>query len=87
MNRQDVYKVIDTERDFQNDMVADDNRPDMIEDLHVGDTLSAIQYNLDLARKNWYHGATPHEGAMDHLRKIAALCVQAGENFDMPERK
>ena len=87
MKREEVYKVIDTERDFQEEMVADSSRPDMIEELHVGDTLSAIEYNLDLARKNWYHGAAPHEGAMDYLRKIAGLCVQAGENFDMPERK
>ena len=42
MKREEVYKVIDTERDFQEKMVADSSRPDMIEDLHVGDVLSAI---------------------------------------------
>jgi len=86
MDRSEVYEVIDTERDFQNEMTLRDDRPDMIKELHVGDTLSAIQYNLDLARKAWYHGSEPHEGAMEYLRKIAGLCVQAGENYEMPLR-
>jgi hypothetical protein len=86
MERKELYKAIDTERQFQIDMTAKESRPDMIEDLHVGDTLSAIQYNLDLARKAWYHGSTPHQGAMDYLRKIAGLCVQAGEKNGMPNR-
>jgi hypothetical protein len=86
MDRSEVYEVIDTERDFQNEMTLRDDRPDMIKELHVGDTLSAIQYNLDLARKNWYHGAEPHEGAMEYLRKVSGLCVQAGEKYGMPKR-
>jgi len=85
-NRLEVYKAIDSERQFQDDMTAKEDRPDMIKDLHVGDTLSAIQYNLDLARKAWYYGSVPHEGAMDYLRKVAGLCVQAGEKHGMPHR-
>jgi hypothetical protein len=86
MKREDVYKVIDTERDFQEKLKADDSRPDMIPDLHVGDTLAAIQYNLNLAITVWYQGSAPHQGAMEYLRKIAGLCVQAGETYEMPKR-
>ena len=87
MRREDVYKAIDTEREYQDDMAARSDRPDMIPDLHVGDTLAAIQYNLTKATEAWYKGAVPHQEAMEYLRKIAGLCVQAGENYGMPERK
>ncbi len=30
--------------------------------------------------------ATPYEKSMQYLRKIAALCVQAGEQYGMPNR-
>lgn len=86
MERQQVYQSIDTERDYQEKMIANPQRPDMIEDLHVGDTLAAIQYNLQLATVLWYQGSAPHSGATEYLRKIAALCVQAGERYGMPSR-
>ena len=86
MERQEVYKVLDTERDYQEEMTADKTRPDMIEDLHIGDTLSAIEHNLKKARDEWYKGAVPHQEAIMYLRKIAGLCVQAGEKHGMPRR-
>jgi len=86
MTREEVYKVIDTERDFQEKMIADPTRPDMIQDLHVGDTITAIQYNLNKALEAWYKGSVPHQYTMEFLRKIAALCVQAGETYGMPQR-
>jgi hypothetical protein len=86
MNRLSVYSAIDSERDYQDNLIARLDRPDMIPDLHIGDTLSAIQYNLDKAREAWYKGSVPHEEAMEYLRKIAGLCVQAGENYGMAKR-
>ena len=87
MERKEVYKAIDTERDFQIDMTAREDRPDMIEDLHVGDTITAIQINLNKAGKAWYSNSVPHQEAMEYLRKIAGLIVQAGEKYGMPDRK
>lgn len=87
LSRTAVFSVIDSERDYQEKMGDRETRPDMVETLSVGDTLSAIRYNLNKAEENWYHGSAPHEGAMDFLRKIAGLTVQAGENFGMPLRK
>lgn len=86
MTRKEVYHSIDTEREYQELGKTDVNQPHMIKDLHIGDAISAIQYNLDKAREEWYKGAVPHTGAMTYLRKVAGLCVQAGEEYGMPER-
>lgn len=86
MERKEVYEAIDSERDYQEKGKADLSRPDMIKDLHVGDTIAAIQYNLDKALEAWYKGATPHINAMEYLRKVAGLCVQAGEEYGMLPR-
>ena len=86
MKRTEVYKAISSERDFQEKMIANPDRPDMIEDLHIGDTLTAIQYNLDEAREAWYKGSVPHQNTMEYLRKVAGLIVQAGENYGIPFR-
>ena len=81
-----VYNAIDSERDYQEKMKSDTSRPDMIPDLHIGDTIAAIQYNLDSARIAWYQGSVPHKEAMEFLRKIAGLVVQAGEEYGIPKR-
>lgn len=86
MKRDDVFKAIDEERAYQEASAADDERPDMVPQLSVGDTLTAIQYNLAKANEAWYIGSVPHKEAMQYLRKIAALCVQAGEHHGMPRR-
>lgn len=86
MKRENVYKAIDSERDFQDEMTAREDRPDMIQDLHVGDGITAISYNLEKAREAWYKGSVPHEEAMVYLRKIAGICVKLGEDYGMPER-
>lgn len=87
LTRYEVYDVLSTERNYQDKQVADPNRPDMIEDFHVGDGLTAIEYNLRKAQDAWYKGAVPHEEAMEYLRKIGGIVVQLGEKYGMPERK
>lgn len=86
MNREEVYKSIDTERTFQDKLTADPSRPDMIEDFHVGDGLTAIDYNLRKAQEAWYVGAVPHKDAMKYLRKIAGIIVKLGEVHGLPPR-
>ena len=86
MERNKVYEAIDSERDYQEEMTKRDDRPDMIDDLHIGDTITAIQYNLNKAQEQWYIGSVPHQEAIKYLRKIAALCVKAGESYGMPKR-
>lgn len=86
MKREQVYKVIDSERDFQEAGKAYQDHPHITEDFNLGDAISAIQVNLDLARTLWYNSRLPWPSAMDYIRKIAGLCVQAGEQYGMPER-
>lgn len=86
MDRVEVYKTIDGERAYQDAATADPNRPDMIEDFHVGDALTAIRYNLAKAEEQWYKGAVPHTDAMQYIRKIAGICVKLGETHEMPKR-
>ncbi len=82
-----IYKAIKSELDYQNEMTNRSDRPDMIENMHLGDILLAINYNFNLAQAAWYKGSTPHPDTMNYLRKIAALCVKAGMLYEMPERK
>ena len=86
MKREDVYKAFDSERAYQDEMSQRSDRPDMIEDMHMGDILSAIQYNLTLANGWWYQEATPYPKTTDILRKIGALCTKAGETYGMKGR-
>ena len=86
MNRTEVYAAIDTEREYQDKCTADKDRPDMIDDLHIGDTLTAIRHNIRKAEDLWYKGAVPHQDAMEYLRKVAGLIVKAGETYGMPSR-
>lgn len=87
MIRNEVYKAISSERDYQDEMSKKPYRPDMIEDMHIGDILSAITYNLNQANAAWYKGSVPHTESVMFLRKIAALCVKAGEIYGMPFRE
>lgn len=86
MERKQVYAAIDSERDYQDKMSADPTRPDMNENMSTGDIISAIQHNLNKACNYWYSTSNPHEEAMNYIRKIAALCVKAGEKNGMPSR-
>jgi hypothetical protein len=87
MTREQVYKAIDTEREYQRSLVNDPGRPDIRWDMHIGDHLTAIQYNLQQAINAWYKDSGSYPATMEYLRKIAGLCVQAGEIFGMPDRK
>lgn len=86
MTREQVYKAIDSERDYQKVLTNDPARPDVRWDMHVGDHLLAIQYNLTKATEAWYKDSNNYAATMDYVRKIAGLCVQAGEMYGMPDR-
>jgi hypothetical protein len=87
MERQEVFDVITSERNYQIEMTANNDRPDMIDDLHVGDTLTAMRVILNQAENEWYSGSVPHSNAMEYIRKIAGLSVQLGEKYGMPYRE
>jgi len=87
MERHDVYKRIDGERKYQdirwNTNLNEDQIPD--EDKSVAEWLNYIEYHLDKAKNENYH--LNKEGALDELRKVAALAVRAMEIHGCPERQ
>ena len=85
MERNEVYIAIDSERDFQEACKKVDSH--VVEEFPLGSALTAIQVKLDIAKSLWYNSTKPHMSAMDEIRKIAAICVQIGEENDMPSRK
>ncbi len=86
INLDEVLETVIGELEYQDTMTKNVERTDIIEDVHLGDALSIIQYNLDLARKFWYKNSKPHPKSMDYLRKIAATCVKMGVINGMPKR-
>jgi hypothetical protein len=84
-DRQATYNAINSERDYQDTLVSDPSHPEMV-DIGLGDTMVAIQYNIDKAIEEWYREGAPYPRAMNYMRKVAALAVRAGEKFGMPER-
>lgn len=87
VDRSTVYQALDSEREYQISQAKSPERPDMIPMLSVGETLSALRVAMAQAEEAWYYGSDPHPAAMELLRKVGGLVVQAGENFGMPRRE
>lgn len=86
MERKEVYLAIDSERDYQIEN-TDSVGSHIVSNFSMGDTLSAIKFNLDKAIQEWYKETSPYHNTTDLLRKISGLCVQAGEKYGMKKRK
>jgi len=86
MEKEKVYQAIDTELDYQKSLEGNANRPDVLKDFHIGDALTAIDYNLNQAKLVWYYDSEPYTKTLDLLRKIAALIVKQGMKHGMPDR-
>ena len=89
MKRKQVYKAIDTERKYQQEMTDSETRPDMIEDFDISTALLAMDVTLEKAKYVWYHDnpKDKYQYTMELLRKIAGMAVQMGEIYGMPDRK
>lgn len=85
MDRQDVYKIIDGERDYQDQFWGD------IDDSRWSPTdwCVFIRQYLDKAEKAMLGAKTvtiARDKQMENIRKIAALAVACMENNHTPER-
>lgn len=74
MKREEVFRLISEERDYQNAQGKPDQRG-------LGEWLKSIQYYHDMARAADYL-----EVAMEEVRKIAALAVAALEQYGCEPR-
>lgn len=85
MKRKEVLEAVNSEREYQDNAIKGGGTH-IVKEFPLGSALSAMQHKLDLARASWYGDVTPHKNCMDELRKIAAICVQMGEQNGMPNR-
>lgn len=94
MHMQDVFDVIREERQYQDQHATPFENPNPFLpsnhirlELSVGETILAMEHNLEKAKRAWYHNDEPdYRNAMNYIRKVAALSVLAGETFGMPRR-
>ena len=82
MDRANVYKLIDEERDYQNNLP-----PSRTDGSHktVGDYLTMINYYLKRAVDDWASNPGTLK-AMDEVRKIAGIAVRCIEEHATPAR-
>jgi hypothetical protein len=83
MNRQEVYTIVDGERDYQDSLPP--SRTDGREHT-VGEFLVMLQHYLNQAVEAWT--LNPGDGAaLDNVRKCAGICVKCMEVHGAPRRK
>jgi len=86
LDRRDVYKRIDGERDYQdlrwNSNLREGDVPD--EDKPVSEWLNYIEFHLLKAKNANYH--LNKDASLAELRKVAALAVRAMEIHGCPAR-
>jgi hypothetical protein len=85
-SREEVYNAIDTERDYQDLLIAIADQEDMHE-LTLGEQLAVLHELLSQANSSWYTDATPYKDTMPLIRKIAGVCVNAMETYGAPRRE
>lgn len=84
VTREQVYRVIDGERAYQDRCGADHIRPDLM----LGEHLLALEHNLAAARDLWYRSSDgDYRLVLDSLRKVAAQAVLAMEENGVVERE
>jgi hypothetical protein len=82
MNRDDVYELIDGERDYQDSLPS--TRTDGREHT-VGEYMIMLQYYMNKAVEVWTMTPSDVE-ALNNIRKIAGICVHCMEDYDAPAR-
>jgi hypothetical protein len=83
MKRTEVYKLIDGERDYQDNKWNHTKEQDKAHS--VADWLLFIEYHLNEANHDIY--MLNRNGALEEVRKIAALCVACMEYNETRGRK
>lgn len=88
--RQDIYKAIDTERDYQNKVWDANNKSSKA--TCISAYILWMERYLNVAREqastsDETTGTETANAMMETIRKVAALAVACGEIHGMPERK
>lgn len=87
MKREEVYKLIDGEREYQDKKWKEHfgcDRPETDDEHSVADWLGYIRYTAHKADDALYF--LNKEDALAHIRKIAGLCVACMEYNETSKR-
>jgi hypothetical protein len=87
--RQEVYAAIDSEREYQDRVIANDparHDANVDADHSVGAYLTMLDSYLRKAQDAWTDHAG-HDKALDIVRKIAGIAVHCMEDHGAPPRK
>jgi len=85
MERKEVYRIIDGERDYQNTVrKANENETREDQDKCLSDFILNMEYTLNKAKTAIY--TLNETEALALIRKVTALGVATGETFGFPER-
>lgn len=82
MNRQEVYRIIDNERDYQDGIWG----PQHDKHHEVESYVLYMEDYLNKARHELSHKSGVYSG-LDMLRKVVALGIACFESHGVPERK
>lgn len=83
MERKQVYKLIDEEREYQASKGERSIESDA--DHSVADWVIYLEYQIQQAKRQVY--MLDKNAALAHVRKVAALAVACMENNDAPGRE
>ena len=80
MNREEVYKAIDSERDYQTQLTRNE-----VKNQTPMEYLAIISRIVRDMEDSWYD--KPGQPSMDYMRKIAATAVRAMEQHGVINRR
>jgi hypothetical protein len=92
MKREEVYKLIDGERDYQDQQWPENIAPTVTPTmntyypLRIGEDLALIEVYLRKALDTWSTERRPEFETMGIIRKIAGICVRSMETNGAPMR-
>jgi len=87
MKRNDVYKLIDGERDYQDELPASRTLKYDNGSCHtVGDYVTMLSHYTNKAVEEWTLNPGD-DAALNIMRKIAGIAVHCMEDHGAPERK
>lgn len=89
--RNEVYAAIDTERDYQDRVWAENNpvnptHPTDPRPLSIGEDILLMEEYLSRARTKWTGALRPELEALDIVRKVAGIAVRCMEAHGAPRR-
>lgn len=83
MKREDVYKLIDGERAYQDKQWPTSSLPTM----SIGEEVLLLEQYIFTARGTWSLEVPPEVKTLEMIRKIAAIAVRTMEHHDTAPRK